>query len=560
MTFETQVFQDLHPGNLCLLQPLTALLLLASADTRAEDLPKAVLNLEPPWINVLQDDYVTLKCHGAHTPAKSATQWFHRGSPIPAQVQPNYGFKATINDSGEYRCQTGQTSLSDPVQLDVVPDWLLLQTRQLVFQEGEPIMLRCHSWKNRPQSDITFFQNGKSMIFFNKNTTFSIPRANHSHSGDYHCTAMIGDKLKTSRPVTITVQEDLPKAVLNLEPPWINVLQDDYVTLKCHGAHTPAKSATQWFHRGSPIPAQVQPNYGFKATINDSGEYRCQTGQTSLSDPVQLDVVPDWLLLQTRQLVFQEGEPIMLRCHSWKNRPQSDITFFQNGKSMIFFNKNTTFSIPRANHSHSGDYHCTAMIGDKLKTSRPVTITVQEDLPKAVVNLEPPWINVLQDDYVTLKCHGAHTPAKSATQWFHRGSPIPAQVQPNYGFKATINDSGEYRCQTGQTSLSDPVQLDVVPDWLLLQTRQLVFQEGEPIMLRCHSWKNRPQSDIMFFQNGKSKIFFNKNTTFSIPRANHSHSGDYHCTAMIGDKLKTSRPVTITVQGLPVLPGMWLQP
>nr|XP_010593205.1 low affinity immunoglobulin gamma Fc region receptor II-a isoform X2 [Loxodonta africana] len=206
MTFETQVFQDLHPGNLCLLQPLTALLLLASADTRADDLPKAVVNLEPPWINVLQDDYVTLKCHGAHTPAKSTTQWFHRGSPIPAQIQPSYGFKATINDSGEYRCQTGQTSLSDPVQLDVVPDWLLLQTRQLVFQEGEPIMLRCHSWKNRPQSDITFFQNGKSMIFFNKNTTFSIPRANHSHSGDYHCTAMIGDKLKTSRPVTITVQ------------------------------------------------------------------------------------------------------------------------------------------------------------------------------------------------------------------------------------------------------------------------------------------------------------------------------------------------------------------
>lgn len=31
-------------------------------------------------------------------------------------------------------------------------------------------------------------------------------------------------------------------------------------------------------------------------------------------------------------------------------------------------------------------------------------------------------------------------------------------------------------------------------DWLLLQTPSLVFQEGEPIMLRCHSWSSPPLS------------------------------------------------------------------
>ncbi|XP_049737022.1 low affinity immunoglobulin gamma Fc region receptor II-b isoform X1 [Elephas maximus indicus] len=185
----------------------TALLFLVPVAGTSEDLPKAVVNLEPPWTPVLQDDYVTLKCHGAHIPGENATQWFHRGSPIPTQVQPSYGFKTTVSDSGEYRCQTGLTSLSDPVQLDVFSDWLLLQTPQLVFQEGEPIVLRCHSWKNRPLYKVTFFQNGKSKIFFRKNTNFSIPQANHSHSGDYHCTAMIGQQLKTSQPVAITVQE-----------------------------------------------------------------------------------------------------------------------------------------------------------------------------------------------------------------------------------------------------------------------------------------------------------------------------------------------------------------
>ena len=86
-------------------------------------------------------------------------------------------------------------------------------------------------------------------------------------------------------------------------------------------------------------------------------------------------------------------------------------------------------------------------------------------------------------------------------------------------------------------------------DWLVLQTPSLVFQKGEPIVLRCHSWRNKPLYKITFFQNGKSKQFSPTNSTFSIPRANLSHSGEYHCTGLIGKSLQASQPVAITVQG-----------
>ncbi|XP_045311349.1 low affinity immunoglobulin gamma Fc region receptor II-b isoform X2 [Leopardus geoffroyi] len=170
-------------------------------------------------------------------------------------------------------------------------------------------------------------------------------------------------------------------------------------------------------------------------------------------------------------------------------------------------------------------------------------------LPKAVVDLEPPWILVLREDDVTLKCQGAHTAGDHSIRWFHNGSSIPTQVRPNYSFKATEKDRGEYACQTDQTSLSDPVYLDVFSDWLVLQTPSLVFQKGEPIVLRCHSWKNKPLYKITFFQNGKSKQFSPMNSTFSIPRANLSHSGEYYCTGLIGKSLQASQPVAITVQG-----------
>ncbi|XP_045839325.1 low affinity immunoglobulin gamma Fc region receptor II-b isoform X3 [Meles meles] len=185
----------------------TALLFLAPVAGTPAGLPKAVLDLEPPWVNVLQEDHVTLKCQGAHTAADHVTQWFHNGSSIPTLVKSNYSFKAKKQDSGEYRCQTDQTSLSDPVHLDVTSDWLLLQTRRLVFQIGDPIVLRCHSWQNRYLYKITFYQDGKSKQYSSLNSTFVIPEANLSHSGDYHCTGMIGQMLRLSQPVAITVQE-----------------------------------------------------------------------------------------------------------------------------------------------------------------------------------------------------------------------------------------------------------------------------------------------------------------------------------------------------------------
>uniref|UniRef100_A0A8C0SG45 Fc gamma receptor IIb n=1 Tax=Canis lupus familiaris TaxID=9615 RepID=A0A8C0SG45_CANLF len=143
---------------------------------------------------------------------------------------------------------------------------------------------------------------------------------------------------------------------------------------------------------------------------------------------------------------------------------------------------------------------------------------------------------------------GGHR-AEEHTQWYHNGSFLPILVQSNYSFEAKKQDSGEYRCQMYQTSVSDPVHLDVTSDWLLLQTPRLVFQKGESIRLRCHSWKNKLLYKITFFQNGKSKQFSSLNSTFFIPEANLSHSGHYHCTGMIGQMLRLSQPVAITVQG-----------
>lgn len=75
--------------------------------------------LDPPWASVLKDDHVTLKCQGPHPAGDNTTQWLHNGSLLSSQAPAYTITAARAEDGGEYRCQTGLSSLSDPVQLRV---------------------------------------------------------------------------------------------------------------------------------------------------------------------------------------------------------------------------------------------------------------------------------------------------------------------------------------------------------------------------------------------------------------------------------------------------------
>ncbi|XP_055993776.1 LOW QUALITY PROTEIN: low affinity immunoglobulin gamma Fc region receptor III-like [Sorex fumeus] len=195
----------MRPSGLCLLPLLTAWQLWASADDGAV-LPKAKVTLDPPWINVLREDQVTLRCEGPQGQGDPSTHWFHNNNSVGAKGQHSLSFQATSEASGNYSCQTGHSRLSDPVRLAVVSDWLLLQTPAREFREGDPIVLRCHSWRNKPLTKITFYQDTVSKHFSSRNQNFSILQANINHSGKYRCRGFIGRGVHTSPPVAISVR------------------------------------------------------------------------------------------------------------------------------------------------------------------------------------------------------------------------------------------------------------------------------------------------------------------------------------------------------------------
>lgn len=191
---------------------LTTLLLWVPVGGQVVNATKAVITLQPPWLSIFQKENVILWCKGLHLPGDSSTKWFINSTAIPIST-PSYSIlEASFKDSGEYRCQIGLSMPSDPVQLEIHSDWLLLQTSRRVLTEGEPLALKCHAWKNKLVYNVIFYRNG-SLFDVSQGLEVTILKTNLSHSGIYHCSAM-GKQRYRSAGVSITVKELFAAPVL----------------------------------------------------------------------------------------------------------------------------------------------------------------------------------------------------------------------------------------------------------------------------------------------------------------------------------------------------------
>ncbi|XP_053464198.1 low affinity immunoglobulin gamma Fc region receptor III-A-like isoform X2 [Nycticebus coucang] len=203
------------------LLPQTALLLLVSAGLQA-DLPKAVVSLVPPWDRVLQEDSVTLQCKGEHPPGNKSTKWFHNGNLLSNEDSSYFIADARVEHSGEYRCRTNLSTLSDPVQLEVHEGWLLLQSLKREYKVGENIHLRCHTWKNNFMHKVTYLQNGRGKRYFHENSDLHIQEATANDGGLYFCRGLIGKKNISSETVNITIRGSISPPISALLP-WHQV-------------------------------------------------------------------------------------------------------------------------------------------------------------------------------------------------------------------------------------------------------------------------------------------------------------------------------------------------
>lgn len=103
----------------------------------------------------------------------------------------------------------------------------------------------------------------------------------------------------------------------------------------------------------------------------------------------------DWLLLQASRWVYEEGDPIVLRCHSWKNTHVHKVQYFKDGRGRKFSYQNSEFHIPKARQEDSGSYFCRALIGpSRNESSEAMNVIVKGERWTALEGSEPPVCGV----------------------------------------------------------------------------------------------------------------------------------------------------------------------
>ncbi|XP_071063593.1 Fc receptor-like protein 3 [Dasypus novemcinctus] len=203
---------------------------------------KAVLLFHPPWTTIFQGEVMTMTCREVTFSETKRALWMFKGNWIS-----NYYLNTIqVTTAGEYQCQTRTSSLSDPVNLVVSSDWLILQVPHSIF-EGDRVILSCRGRKEENVDEIIYYKDGKKLHTFTRNSSFVITKAVSDNNGFYTCTtsgkSYASSGTRTSNLVRIEVQELFPHPVLTASS--YQPVKGSSVTLTCETQLSPQRPDAQ---------------------------------------------------------------------------------------------------------------------------------------------------------------------------------------------------------------------------------------------------------------------------------------------------------------------------
>nr|XP_012604177.1 Fc receptor-like protein 4 isoform X5 [Microcebus murinus] len=356
-----------------------------------------------------------------------------------------------------------------------------------------------------------------------------------------------------------------PKPVISLHPPWTTVFRGERVNLTCNGFHySPQK--TKWYS----WKKIVTDTPGNTLEVRASGEYTCQTGGSTPSNPVHLFFSIESLILQAPYSVF-EGDTLVLRCQRKGKKKLTAVKYFWNRKILSTFNESRDLLIPQASSNNNGDYQCTGT-EDKnyvFRSNRKM-IKIQElfPRPKLIATVSQPT----EGNSVNLSCETQLPPERSDTPLYFVFFGDDGVVLSNWSKSPELQipavwreDSGSYWCgaETASGSVhkrSLPLQIHVqrIPvSGVLMETQPPGDQvaEGEVLVLVCSvaegtgdttfSWHREDTNETL----GR-KTLRSQRAELEIPVIRESHAGGYYCAADNSYGPVQSGVVNVTVRGL----------
>nr|XP_012423390.1 PREDICTED: Fc receptor-like protein 5 [Odobenus rosmarus divergens] len=559
-----------------------SVLVLAPVSGQFAPAPKPVISLHPPWTIVFKGEAVTLTCHVSHFLAVENKKWYqwYLGREIIREIPGN---TLQVRDSGEYRCQTQGSPLSDGVSLTFSSAKLILQGPPFVF-EGDSVNLMCRAnvekvdtaWKTR-----TLYKDNNELMDLGENSNFHIEHARLKDNGEYHCTESVTHCCSvSSNTIKIQVQELFPRPVLRANSSLAT--PGDPVILTCETQLSPQKSDVQlWFHffrdgqnlgSGSKsflkisIPSimgsEDPPYYWCEAWARIPGVYK-QSQKFQI--PVQIPVSRPVLTLSTPGARAVEGDLLTLSCGAKTGSYPIVYQFLHEEvvlrKMEATFRGTVTFHISLT-AEHSGTYSCTAGNSLGVQRSQPVSLSVTVPVSRPVLTLSTPGARAVEGHRVTLHCQAGRGSPRILYQFYHGDVPLGSSSATSAGgasFSVTLTaeHSGTYSCTADNgfgPQRSDSKSLFVtVPascPVLTLRTPGTRAVVGDVVELRCEAQSGSPPILYRFYHE-KVTLWSSSSPSGGGVSFNLSltteHSGNYACEADNGLGAQRSEALTLSI-------------
>ncbi|XP_039369035.1 Fc receptor-like protein 3 isoform X6 [Mauremys reevesii] len=486
------------PGRAALL--VLALGLAATAQ-------KSTLTLDPPWSTMFRGESVTLMCSTSHRPGQRFT-WYRNEELLRRPIKNSYRIEKTqMRDTGRYQCQASGSRRSDPVQLTISNDWLILQAPYYAVFEGDPLRLRCYGWNGAKVSWIRYYKDEAEITPSRVNSELSIKQARTRDSGKYHCTgSMIFRPNEISPSESISVQELFSTPVLRAAGSG-DPIEGSPVTLSCVTQLNPQKSDTllqRFFYIDNRALGEPRssPDYHIPvAGLQDSGSYYCyvQTVTSSvrkrspeLKIAVKLPVSPPQLTVSTAGAWAAIGDVVEIRCESPRGSSPILYRFHHEGAALgsrtVSSRGPGSLALNVTSERDSGTYSCEADNGmaSGPQHSDPFHLSVLVPVSGATIAADRMGPEVMAGESLNLSC-SVESGTTPLFKWLHNAQELaaasgldpPTAVGNTLHFGSVqLGHGGNYQC-IASNQLS-PQRVFQAPSEILAIT---VIEHASPLVV-----------------------------------------------------------------------------
>ncbi|XP_017359213.1 Fc receptor-like protein 3 isoform X3 [Cebus imitator] len=541
--------------------------------------PKAVLLLEPPWSTTFKGEKVTLTCRESHSLAQGNTIWYRDMKSWRVR-----GNKIQIGESGNYKCKTQGSSLSDAVHVEFSSDWLILQASHPVF-EGDDVTLRCQGKDDKKANKKVYYKDGKQLPNSNNLDSIKLNSVSRDNS-KYHCTADRTTFLipyeQTSKSLSIQVQELFPHPVLKASSS--TPVEGSAMTLTCETQLSPQKPNVQLqfsFFRDSQTLGSGwsrSPKLQIPAMwTEDSGSYWCEAEtvthsvkKRSLRSQIHVQRVPVSnvnLEIQPTGGQLIEGENMVLICSVAQGSGNVTFSWHREGTVRSLGRKTqrsllAELQVPTVKERDAGRYYCAAdnVHGPILSTRIQVTVRIPVSCP--VLTLRAPGPQAVVGDLLELHCEAPRGSPPILYQFYHENvtlgnSSAPSGGGASFNLSLRAEHSGNYSCDAdnglgAQRSHRVSLSIAVPVSHPVLTLRAPGAQAAVGDLLELHCEDLTGSSPILYWFHhqdvtlGSSIVLSVGGASFNLS-LNTEHSGNYSCEAANGLGAQCSEAVTLNI-------------